>query len=334
MIKKIFLIVIIPVCLSAQHPTKFTIGAEHLSSFNDTWNYKGTRSDAFWDTVESFGLNFGSLYYNQYPNMDVSVIKGDLLKANKHGIKIFLWNLFNFNQLPRRWLYQVEGKYDFNYVNGDTLQKPDVRAVRHWTKTLDKNQPNFLRLKKGEVNSGVAINDLKSKVSLPDSLYYFVKIKMRLPVAKTFPHLNVVSVTLRNKLDSNLYKTFDIPADSFINNNWKEITLFRFFKAWDQPNSSTASKKGQGVVPYDIELSWNGQIDCDIDYVAIDDSLSNEIFNGSLNSRMDELAAIFKNDSIADYKIWDEPWPENLPAVRYLNTYLQTNGLPLVLLFT
>jgi hypothetical protein len=323
MFKKTILIFSLPIYLFSQHPTKFTIGAEHLSSFNDTWNYKGSHTDAFWDTVSSFGLNFGSLYYNQYPGMDISIIKEDLHKASKHGIKILLWNLFNFNQLPRRWLYQVEGKYYFNYVKGDTLQKPDIRAIRHWTKTLDNNQPNFIRFKKGEVNSGVVIKDLISKVSLPDSLFYFIKIKMRLPNAKTFPHLNVISVTVRNKLDSNLFKTFDIPADSFINNNWKEITLFRFFKAWDQPNSNIASKRGDIVTPYDIEISSAGQIDCDIDFVAIDDSLSNEIFNGSLNSRMDELAAIFKNDNITDYKIWDEPWPENLPAVRYLNTYLQ-----------
>ena len=48
-----------------------------------------------------------------------------------------------------------------------------------------------------------------------------------------------------------------------------------------------------------------------------------KFFNGSLNSRMDDLTFIFKNDSVANYKIWDEPWPENLPVVNYLSTYLQ-----------
>ena len=321
--KSIIIAFLLSVYLFAQHPTKFTIGAEHLSSFNDTWNYKGSRTDAFWDTVSSFGLNFGSLYFNQYSDVNVSSIKQDLRKANNHGIKILLWNLFIFNQLPRRWIYQVEGKYDFNYIKGDTSQKPDKKAIPQWSKKLDINQPNFLRLRKDEVNSGVVIKDLKTKVSLPDSLFYFVKIKMRLPDSKTFPNLNVISLTLRNKLDSDLFKTIDIPADSFINNNWKEISLFRFFKAWDQPKSKIASKRGDNVIPYDIEVFWNGQINCDIDYIAVDDSLSNEIFNGCLNSRMDELAAIFKNDSVTNYKIWDEPWPESLPAVSYLNTYLQ-----------
>jgi len=323
MFKKIILIWLLPVYLFGQHPTKFTIGAEHLSSFNDTWNYKGTRTDAFWDTASSFGLNFGSLYFNQYPDVNVSIIKEDLRKANNHGIKIFLWNLFNFNQLPRRWIYQVEGKYDFNYVQGDTLQKPDINADRHWTKTLNNNQPNFLRLRKGEVNSGIVIKDLQSKVSWPDSLFYLLKIKMRLPDSKTFPHLNVITVTLKNKLDVGLYESSNIPADSFVNNNWKELTLFKFFKAWDQPQSAKATRRGDNVIPYDIEISWNGDINCDIDYIAIDDSLSDKIFNGSLNSRVDDLAVTFKNDSVTDYKIWDEPWPENLPAVRYLNSYLQ-----------
>ena len=323
MLKKIFLIVIVPVCLFAQHPTKFTIGAEHLSSFDDTWNYKGTRSDAFWDTVASFGLNFGSLYFNQYPDVNVSSIKQDLRKANNHGIKILLWNLFNFNLSPRRWLYQVEGKYDFNYILGDTLQNPDKYADSHWTKKQDKHQPNFLRLKKGEVNSGIVVKDLKTKVSWPDSIFYYLKIKMRLPDAKTFPHINVISATIKNNLDSKLFQTFDIPADSFINDNWKEITLFRFFKAWDQPKSDVATKRGDNVIPFDIEIFWNDQIDCDIDYIAIDDSLSDKIFKGSLDSRMDDLVATFKNDSVTDYKIWDEPWSDNLPAVRYLNYYLQ-----------
>jgi hypothetical protein len=323
MLKKTILIWFLPVYLFGQHPTKFTIGAEHLSSFNDTWNYKGTHADAFWDTVSSFGLNFGSLYFNQYPDVNVLNIKEDLRKANNHGIKIFLWNLFNFNQLPRRWLYQVEGKFDFNYINGDTLQKPDKDADSHWTKKLNISQPNFLRLKKGGVNTGLVVKDLNSKITWPDNLSYSIKIKMRLPNATTFPHLYVISVTLRNELDSSLFETSNITADSFINNKWKELTLFRFFKAWDQPKSAIATKRGNGVIPYDIEIFWPGNIDCDIDYVAVDDSLSDKIFNGSLNSRMDDLAFIFKNDSVANYKIWDEPWPENLPAVRYLNSYLQ-----------
>src|ERR1035437_3613114 len=323
MLKKTILILFLPVYLFGQHPTKFTIGAEHLSSFDDTWNYKGTRSDAFWDTVSSFGLNFGSLYFNQYSDVNVSIIKEDLRKANNHGIKILLWNLFDFNQSPRRYLYQVEGKLDFNFINGDTSQIPDNNAESHWTRRLDSNQPNFLRLRKGETNSGIVVKDLKSKVSWPDSLFYFVKIKMRLPDSKTFPHLNVITVTLRNKLDSGLFESENIPADSFVNNNWKELTLFRFFKAWDQPKSAIATRRGDNVIPYDIEISWNGDIDCDIDYIAIDDPLADRIFNGSLNARMDDLAFIFKNDSVTNYKIWDEPWPENLTAVGYLNSYLQ-----------
>ena len=323
MIKKILFVFLLPVYLFAQHPTKFTIGAEHLSSFGDTWNYSSARSDAFWDTVSSFGLNFGSLYYNQYSDINVSIIKEDLRKANNHGIKILLWNLFDFNQLPRRYLYQVEGKFDFNFINGDTLQIPDKNAESYWTRKLDINQPNFLRLRKGKTNSGIVVKDLKSKTSWRDSVVYAFKIKMRLPDSKTFPHVNVITVTLRNNLDSGLFESSNIPADSFENNNWKELTLLRFFKAWDQPKSAIATKRGDNVIPYDIEISWNGDINCDIDYIAIDDSVSDRIFNGSLNARMDDLAIIFKKDSVTNYKIWDEPWQESLPAVGYLNTYLQ-----------
>ena len=46
---------------------------------------------------------------------------------------------------------------------------------------------------------------------------------MRLPNATTFPHLNVISVTLRNNLDSGLFESSNIPADSFVNNKWKRI---------------------------------------------------------------------------------------------------------------
>ncbi len=107
------------------NPGVFIISAEHLSSFADySVNSNVPHSTAYWDTVKSFGLNYGGILYRQKYGtggyIDVSKIQTDLTRANNEGIKTFLWNGFDGDIAAEerknnagRWVYQVEGNYDW-----------------------------------------------------------------------------------------------------------------------------------------------------------------------------------------------------------------------------
>jgi hypothetical protein len=106
--------------------SNFIIGADWLNPNQASWvDSCLPMSEAYWDTIKSLNLNFGSLSYNnsfvipQY----ISNIKDGLDKANTRGIKIELDSRTfpRISNLPgtraQRWMYQIEGNMDFAFHN-------------------------------------------------------------------------------------------------------------------------------------------------------------------------------------------------------------------------
>ncbi len=75
--------------------------------------------------------------------------------------------------------------------------------------------------------------------------------------------------------------------------------------------------------PYNIKILWSGFVNCDIDYLAIDNDNANNLYNNDYDAMMTDFVNNYKNYSaMRYYKVWDEPYEENYYPVRRMSNYI------------
>lgn len=345
--KKLFILVFLFLYVSvyAQQQSRFIIGAEHVSSFAD-FGGPLLHSNSFWDTVKAFGLNYAGLkYFQQYPvssptlgTVPLSKIVEDLDKAAARNIDVYLTNGFDRNlagesYYPKRWLYQVEkviGNNLNDYLNVpigqssyDNNPDPNLQALTHWNLAPpSQGTHNYLHLELGDPY-GIVANNLREKNLQPDGLNYYLKVRMRLPDAASYPNINVLTVRVKKAGGSSIEGT--IKANEFSSNNWQVIPVRCFYKTENGPidcipnvDESTVynftdtigtpqlrnyvTKPNVTFTPYDIEIEWlntapyNYQVD--LDWVAVDDETANRLYppKSEFDARIEDFANNYKNE--------------------------------------
>lgn len=318
---------------------RFIVGVDW---FNSTYPHPNETftplSDNYWNLAQSFGVNYVALNIGEGITNGVTLINNELTKAAERDIKVFL-NTYKINYYkPRRWQYQAEADYDYlSHSTGDSLR--DNAAEPHWSKVnVDPQAKNFIRLLTSAHSAGYAMQNIKSGSLPADGSTYYLKIRMK--VAGTLDHTQVVRVVVSKGAVS---KERIIYADEFTNTNWKEISVLSFDKTALGPDVATGitnkvindSRDIAGVedytiqapvinTDYDIAVYWYDQRDCDIDYIALDDDVSNNLFTGTQDNVISTTVNNFQNHAgLGNIKVWDEPQPENLLPVRYASEKVQ-----------
>ncbi|MHB1688688.1 MAG: hypothetical protein ACYCVH_15140 [Ignavibacteriaceae bacterium] len=343
--KKLFLLLFLFLCASAySQQSQFIIGADWLNSTANNWQ-DVPLSSAYWNLIQSFGLNFGTLDLRESVE-GTTGINNQLNNAYNHGIGIELNTYVVGNAVgkPRRWMYQVEGNYDFNYHPISNNYLHDNNAETHWSKINDPNDPNplnYLRLQTISASSGLAAYGLINQNQIPDGFNYYVKVRIRNRNGVT-THTPVVQISVIG--NGHTYSGI-IYADQLGNNIWQEENVFSFYKTASGPSAPTTQSASSlintdplgitGVpdytispaatyTPYDIQIYWYGQVDCDLDYVIVEDPASNDLNNGVYdNTITTDVNYYAGNSGLRYYKVWDEPAPENFLSVRYENRKVQ-----------
>jgi hypothetical protein len=333
---------------------KFILGVDWINPTepDPASNYQ-LLSNNYWDLLKSFGVNFGALNIGRYNNSNgLSEINTELTQAAIRDINIFLWTYQLYPAYGRRWMYQVENNWDFNsHISGISPPPDLVNAEQHWSQVNVNNQaPNYWRIRAGIDLSGYIAEGLVNDSEIPDSTYYYIKLKIRKTqnISDTTPF---VKVWIINKnYPSQIYHTFTLTSASCSFNVWQEKYLGYFYKIANPPylpleggdNLLLIDSLGlagvedqisstQSISPYEIKIEWFGNVSCDIDYVVIDDQKSNNLHNGNFDSILNQIVTEFGNNpGLGKIKIMDEPKKENLLVVRRtknkLDEYLSGSG--------
>lgn len=348
--KRYFILIIVLVSNSifAQQQSKFIIGADWLNPTYPHPYYTYTPlSNAYWDTIRSFGLNFGTLNLNE--NLGVQNVRNELNKAYNKGIDIELYSYtINYTVRPRRWLYQIEDYYEFYEHYTGVSRRLNDSAETHWSKVKDIIQwPNYWELNVQDDNSGYAVKNLIHDSQIPDGASYIVKLRIR-KTDPTSENLPVVTIYVMKKGSGSSFQR-TIYADELPNNVWREDSLFSFYKSSTGPLSFIEGENNivitdsifyAGVedyrvtttyTPYDIQIYWHDQVSCDLDYVLLEDLESYKLHKGAYDNIMITSVNNFMNhNALTKIKIWDEPFSENFLPIRYqsrlIDNYLSNNG--------
>lgn len=367
--KKLFILLLMISSELIAQQTEFIIGAEHVSAMGRFGGYGGVpHSPEYWNNVKAFGLNWAGLKYSQvyqtYGSVPVSNILNDIIRAEQNGIKVFIYNGFDRDEAgnhyyPKRWLYQVEDVGnefdDFNNRETGTNALPpgDEDALLHWSLApQDSSDLNYWRLIPGFHNSGLVASDLREKNPQMDGQKYYLKIKMRLPLATAFENVPICTVKVHYKEGSELGGV--VSANQFSNNDWKEITVLCFMKTPEGPidclpnnrsdinNLPDTSEINQipnyipneevTFTPYDYQIYWNGtapyNYTVDLDYIAVDDINAHQLYTGFFDERIQDFAINYKNEAgVINFQIWDEPFRENLFIVKKIQSILYNAGV-------
>lgn len=354
--KKTFLLLLFAFSsiLHSQQQDKFIIGADWL---NPTYPHPGGNyyplSEEYWDTIKSFGLNYGAL------NLGRSVwgnsnINAELDKAATNDISIFLWTFQLYQTHGRRWMYQVEDNYDFgSHISGQSIHQDPINGEPelHWSQIkINEQAPNFWRLVLGQHNSGYVAENVMDDDQQPDSTTYYVRLKIRKRsnISGSTP---IVKVWIINKnYPSQIYHTYTLTTDMCSYNVWQEKYLGSFYKVAEPPyvpienGDNIVLKDSLGLTgiddytittttytPYEIKIEWFGDISCDLDYVIIEDNASRSLHNGTYDNLICSVATEFlSNDGLGNIKVRDEAYKESLLPVRYtkrkIDTFLSGTG--------
>ncbi len=360
------IIVVLTFNLCFAQEQRFIIGAEHVSGMAEYNTGSLPHSPGFWNNVKDFGLNWvGLKYFQQYSNFGYhskQAIINDISMAEDRNIDVYLfngflnkpvspWNLY----IPCRWLYQIEYVLSntlndfYNVPTGEALSDRQNNVLPHWNLFYPpEDQLNYLHLETGLHNNGIIASDLRQKTLQPDGLNYYLKVRMRLPSAVTFPNTDVLTVRVRKVGGSTYGRT--IKANEFNNNDWKEILVTCFFKMPTNPDEcipdidetdvyelidsistnqlpNAIMKEGILSTDYDIEIEWHATgFSVDLDYVAIDNEDANFIMppQEGLADRIEDFVETYKNHGVLNFHVYDEVNTANLYSVRYFNNKIQT----------
>ncbi len=347
--KKLFLLLFLLFCVSVySQQSQFIIGADWLNSTATDWR-NITLNNNYWNLIQSFGLNFGTLPLDEYSAQDVTNINTQLTNAYNHGIGIELNTYVIGNSVgwpQRRWMYQVESHYDFNNhnINQDAIDNVQTNgAETHWSMVKNPTQvPNYVQLSTSSYGAGLVAYGLINQNQIPDGANYYVKVRIRNRNGVT-THTPVVQVSVIG--NGNTYSGI-IYADQLGNNVWEEKTAFNFNKTASGPSAPTTQSTSTIVITdplgitgvqdyiisptptytsYDIQVYWYGQVDCDIDYVVVEDYASYNLNNGLYDNVItNDVNNFVNNPGLYKYKVRDEIQPEEFLTVRYENRKVQT----------
>jgi len=363
--KKLFILILMLSGVLTAQQTEFIIGAEHVSAMGRFDGYGGVpHNTEYWNKVKEFGLNWAGLKYSQvyqtYGSVPVSNILNDISRAEQNGIKVFIYNGFDRDEAgnhyyPKRWVYQVEKAGDSNvdFLNINTvLNDNDDGATTHWDLALDQNPYNYIRLLPGQVPYWQVVGNLREQNLQMDGQKYYLKIKMRLPLATTFENVPICTVKVHYKEGSELGGI--VSANQFSNNDWKEITVLCFMKTpegpvdcipnnpsdiYNLPDTSEINQIPNYIpneevtfTPYDYQIYWNStapyNYTLDIDYIAVDDVNAHRLYEGEFDARIQDFAINYKNEAgIINFQVWDEPFRENLFIVKKIQSILYNAGV-------
>ena len=324
-------------------------------------------SDEYWDTLKSFGVNFGALNigYNQYNGYNEII--GELTQAYNRDISIFL-NIYQLTSANdaigngRRWMYQVEDDYDFGIHRPGTNvhQEPlNNEPEPHWSQVNVNNQAaNLRRLEVGDQAGYVAENVIDDDLQ-PDGTNYYVKVKLR-KTSNIITHTPVVEIKVFNKTadhygdpnypdaglvwSNTLYSDENLPY-----NEWTEKYIEPpFNKSATGPYNFIEGATNiilndslglTGVddyltitdtyTPYEYKIYWYSVVSCDLDYLIIEDEESFKLNNGEYDDTIVQIVSEFSDkDGLGKIKVADEPETPRFLTVRYMQRKIEELLLP------
>lgn len=299
---------------------------------------------------------------NEKNTAATTAIITELERAYQRGIKIFLYSYrININnpynthiKRGRRWLYQVEGNYDFqsSATGEDGWEDPNFpnSAEPHWSEVKVNEFANNKKIAtKGTHNLGYLVSDLKParKKEIPDGTSCYLKIRARVPDGTPINPQDapVCSIIVRN-IDQNphIIKS-EVVRRNQLTNAWQEIQVMSFDKT---PYGPTVVEENissmievdsismllvpdyeyppeQTYTRYDIEIIWLDNFSCEIDYIVIDDYESHKLHIGDSDPVIENTITNFMNkNGLGNFKIEDEPLSPQYYQLRYINNKIRS----------
>ncbi|MFH0991066.1 MAG: hypothetical protein V1799_13740 [bacterium] len=251
-----------------------------------------------------------------------------------------------------RWVYHPEYNQHYPGFTGRRGQG-SLEGAGSADADLDQTQVNINAWRvlsgSGGDSSGYIANGLLMNSEQPDSVRYFIKVRMRLVLDTPFdnkPALVVKAV----RADTTMVDT--IFANEFSNYNYREVPSLVFRKMpvgqTAQPQQSINEIRVSHVPPrdtigyatghpdevistasntaFDYQLYWPGQVSCFVDYIAIDDSVSNRLFLGTNDTAISGEVIRFRDSTkLIKFKINDEPASPHWPLVGYVDNIIRSN---------
>lgn len=313
------LTLLIPFFTSAQQE-QFIIGADWGNTVQNVGEiYPEYSSEEFWNTAEAFGLNMINLnYFDKVIPPDRILAEFD--KAHKRGMSVFF---NNYTMIPytkghpdpiRRWLLEAEYKEDCS-IESDPPLGYDEDASVHWSITpVLKGTANFLQLP-GSIKNGETIltNNSDLLFNTKDALL-IAKVRVRMKNEARNDNAPVLRLELKGDRGG---VWGELAGEDISDSDWQVVDLIRFSA------SDIGSVNEENVIPVDIELYRTGEASIDIDWIAIDDKGADNLFNGKYDeSIIKGVTTYMHHPALKYYKLWDEPFPENLLPIGYMNSLI------------
>ena len=321
---------------------KFIIGVDWINPTSPhPYGEHYLLSNNYWNLLESFGVNFGALNIGMGQPSGVNKINTELTQAYERDITIFLETYDGIG--GRRWMYQVEGTLDFNThhpeVGEDGRDGNNLTGAEpHWSLLNVEEDPiDYWNLNTLDHIPGIASEDLITDDEIPDGANYYVRLRLRKTEILNDP-MPVVKVIIINKSTGGTVGEKIITANELNQNEWTEKYLLVFYKSANSPynyvegadNIMLNDSLGMAGVedytlttdvftPYEIKIEWFGDVNCDLDYIVIEDFESYKLHNGYYDDDFNQIVSEFGNHpGLGKIKVWDEPRKENLLPVRYM----------------
>ena len=347
---KIALLVFLLSGLFRAQQNQFIIGVDWLNSNHNYDIGQHTQmSSAYWSLIKDLKLNFGTLNFDVINgSSEITNIQKELDNANIHGLQIEL----NTGDWPfhvyagRRWIFQVEEDYDFtSHQTGSNYSTNDNTAELHWSLVNNNNgDTNCYRLSTQSGHQpGFAASGISHFTEIPDGINYYAKIRMR-KMTNISDTTKIIAVIITNLAENKADTCIMRANDTIGYNTWKDMFLFSFNKTALGPDEKVLPDTTRNIISndylgicgvkdylvqtngytqYDIRVYWYGQVNCDLDYIAIDDYFSDQLHRGIYDDNIRHT--VIDNfppssyPALYSFKLWDEPDSMNYLPVRYVN---------------
>ncbi|MFH0989187.1 MAG: hypothetical protein V1799_04125 [bacterium] len=355
-IHSILLLLLLPLANTSveaqtQTQSKFIIGVDWITKPPREPYTNIIPTQAEWNMLASLGVNCGMIALPERVNIqDYYNSVTTALGNSPVDLIIFGYRFSRFTD-GHRWVYHPE--YDQHYPNFtgrigssviDQIQTPP--AKKDADVELDGSAPNAWETVGGL--AGFIAKNLLLSSEQPDSIKYYLKVRMRLNPGTSFNHTPVL-VIQAVRADTTMVDT--VFADEFNDYNYREIPSLSFRKMpvgkslgpYESINEievshipprdliGYATGRPDEVISavsntaYDYQLYWPGLVSCYVDYLAIDDSTSNSLFIGTNDIAIREEVNLFQsNPKLSRFKINDEPTPPHWPLVGYVDNIIRS----------